>query len=121
MIRTALAGALVAATIAVAAPAQADPPECYTVERLPGECLTLATFTYITSLEGARDHLIGQILNERAEKQAAQLEVASLRQDLSDTDDVLAARNQRISVLKAKLEWARHVNVRLWRALNRLR
>lgn len=99
--------------------AHAD-PECYEVERLPGECLSLATYTYITGLHEFRDHLIGEVLDERTQKQAAQAEASALRQEVFEAQSRVAARNQRISILRAKLDWRKQVIRRLWHTIERL-
>lgn len=115
-------GAVLLSLMSPVSPAAAAPAEeCQTVERLPGECLTLATFVYIRDLEGFRDHLIGQLLQERASRQEAQLEVNGLREDLWDATAVLARRNQTISILRVKLETKRQEIRRLHRVIERIR
>lgn len=114
-------GAVLLSLLSPVSPAAAAPEDCQTVERLPGECLTLATYTYVIDLQLFRDHLIGQLLQERASRQEAQLEVNGLREDLWNATAVLARRNQTISILRVKIETRRQEIRRLHRVIARLR
>lgn len=65
----------------IAAPAQADPPECYEAPSLPGECLTLATYEHVIALEGENATLHEDVAaaTQQADKYLEQVSVIRFR------------------------------------------
>jgi hypothetical protein len=86
-----LAGLLAAVSLSlVAAPAQAEePPTCYSVPDLPGECLSQATFNYVVSLKQDRDSTAQALDYTRGQVTALQAGYATLTAHAQQASDAL--------------------------------
>lgn len=119
-----LAGAL---SFGVAAPAHAD---CLTVPDLPDECLTQATYDYITDLQGDRDRISDNLVKMAdyaaglasynlqlrddlwqagLDRQAAEQQASMARAERDIALEELQHKSNLVTALRAKVKYLRGV------------
>src|SRR5437868_13868203 len=110
-----LAAGMLAGT--TAAPAYADKPACYTVAALPGECLTLATYTYLNGLEAERDALRDRNADLTADNLVLRTANNSLHEKLFGQALTIDPLRQQVLELRLRVAVLLARVKTLWRAL----